>query len=122
MEKLAPLGSVTGRGMFGGYGIFFDGKMFALIANDTLYFKAGDANRQRYSDAGSAQFMDRMPYFEVPVDVLEDDDALREWANESIEVALQSPTPSRRRKRAGQRGQRVSSEPDGQPTPGEESP
>ncbi|WP_203301031.1 TfoX/Sxy family protein [Marinobacter sediminum] len=26
--------------MFGGYGIYYDGLMFALVADDVLYFKA----------------------------------------------------------------------------------
>jgi len=86
MELLEPLGAVTGRRMFGGYGIWEDGDMFALLdSGSTLYFKVDDATRPRYADAGSEQFM-TMPYWSVPVDVLEDDDTLRVWARDAMAV------------------------------------
>jgi len=86
MELLEPLGAVTGRKMFGGYGIWEDGDMFALLdSGSTLYFKVDDDTRARYSAAGAAQFM-TMPYWSVPVEVLEDDDELRAWAREAIAV------------------------------------
>ncbi len=31
--------------MFGGYGVFHDGKMLALISGSNLYFKVDDSNR-----------------------------------------------------------------------------
>ncbi|KTB48198.1 TfoX N-terminal domain [Dehalogenimonas alkenigignens] len=48
LEKLAPLGAVTGRSMFGGFGVFHEGEMFGLISNDVLYLKADDSNREDY--------------------------------------------------------------------------
>ena len=53
MQKLDSLGYVTSRAMFGGYGIFHEGLMFALIADDTLYFKVNESNRAMYEKAGS---------------------------------------------------------------------
>jgi DNA transformation protein len=86
MELLTPLGGITGRAMFGGYGIFHEGDMFALLSSSSvLYFKADDSNRETYEEVGSEQFMS-MPYFEVPVDVLEDSDALQQWARTAIAV------------------------------------
>jgi DNA transformation protein len=86
MDLLTPLGAVTGRKMFGGCGIWEDGDMFALLDRDsTLFFKVDDDTRARYADAGSEQFMS-MPYWSVPADVLEDDDALQVWAREAIAV------------------------------------
>jgi DNA transformation protein and related proteins len=37
LESLQPLRGVSARRMFGGHGIYKDGLMFALIADDTLY-------------------------------------------------------------------------------------
>lgn len=86
MDLLEPLGTVTGRRMFGGYGIWEDGDMFALLDREsTLYFKVDDDTRARYADAGSEQFMS-MPYWSVPAEVLEDDDTLRAWARDAITV------------------------------------
>jgi DNA transformation protein len=95
MELLEPLGAVTGRAMFGGFGIWEDGDMFALLDREsTLYFKVDDTTRVRYEDAGSEQFM-TMPYWSVPVEVLEDDDQLHTWAREAIAVG--HATTTRRR-------------------------
>ncbi len=84
-ELLAPLGEVSSRAMFGGYGIFHEGDMFALISGSTLYFKVNDSNRAVYEAAGSKQFKP-MPYYEVPAEVLEDETALHDWAHASIAV------------------------------------
>lgn len=86
MELLAPLGAVTGRTMFGGYGFWEDGDMFALIdSGSTLHFKVDDATRPRYEAAGGRQFM-TMPYWSVPAGVLENDDELHTWARDAIAV------------------------------------
>jgi DNA transformation protein len=37
LEQMADFGFVTARRMFGGAGIYRDGMMFALIADDVLY-------------------------------------------------------------------------------------
>ncbi len=49
LEQLAPAGRVTSRAMFGGVGLYLDGLFFALIDDDTLFFKTDDATRKRRS-------------------------------------------------------------------------
>ncbi len=98
MEMLTPLDGVSARAMFGGYGIFHEGTMFALISGSTLYFKVDDATRDSYEEAGGEQFQ-RMPYFQVPVDVLEEESALREWAQAAIVVGHATASKKRSRKR-----------------------
>ena len=86
VERLAPLGPVTWKKMFGGAGIFLDGKMFALVDHDgCAYLKADASNRDRYISAGSTQH-GRMPYFSVPEGVLASDQQLREWAEASVRL------------------------------------
>jgi DNA transformation protein len=106
LEQLAPAGRVTPRAMFGGVGLYLDGLFFALIDDDTLYFKTGDSNRARFEQAGSKPFCpfpDRpeqaMAYWQVPAEVLEDADQLAAWAREALAVALAKRTrrPLRRR-------------------------
>ncbi|MBI5059926.1 TfoX/Sxy family protein [candidate division KSB1 bacterium] len=113
MERLAVLGKVHCRKMFGGAGIMVPVRgelkpaMFAIIDDDTLYFKADDTNRADYTVRGLSQWVydpskpekSRMPYFPVPADVLEDDDLLREWGQKAISVArnrrsARKPSPS----------------------------
>ena len=51
LEQLAPAGRVTSRAMFGGVGLYLDGLFFALIDDDTLYFKTDESNRARFQQA-----------------------------------------------------------------------
>ncbi len=95
LEQLAPAGRVAPRAMFGGVGLYLDGLFFALIDDDTLYFKTDGSNRARYEQAGSKPFCpfpDRpdqaMAYWQVPAEVLEDPDQLAAWAREALAVAL----------------------------------
>ncbi len=53
-EQLAPLGRVTTRRMFGKTGVFCGGLMFAMVTNDTLYFRVDDGNRAVFKEAESA--------------------------------------------------------------------
>ena len=90
LEKLAPLGMVSGKSMFGGFGVFHEGEMFGLISNDILYLKADDSNQEDYVARGSGQYKP-MPYFKVPDDVFDDAESLREWAKKSMTIAHSAP-------------------------------
>jgi DNA transformation protein len=93
LEMLEPLGPVRARSMFGGAGIYLGDTMFALIADDSLYFKTDAKNRGDYETLGMAPFKpfdDKpmiMPYHEVPPDVMEDQDTLCAWAKRAWEAA-----------------------------------
>ena len=92
IEQLSHNSPILTKRMFGGVGIYADGLFFAVIANDQLYFKVDDTNRQDYIEAGMEPFRpfdgDRpMKYWEVPVQVLEDLDQLKVWQDKSIVVA-----------------------------------
>ncbi len=92
VEQLEQTASITAKSMFGGVGLYADQYFFALIADDRLYFKVDDSNRPDFEKAGMQPFRpygdDRaMGYYELPVEVLEDADALRTWAEKAIDVA-----------------------------------
>ena len=115
LEQLAPAGRVAPRAMFGGVGLYLDGLFFALIDDDTLYFKADNASRKRYEAAGSRPFCpdparpdQSMGYWQVPAEVLEDPEALTSWAREAVGVALskRGKRGTRRRAPAARRGTR----------------
>jgi DNA transformation protein len=101
--------------MFGGVGLYLDGLFFALVDDDTLYFKADDSNRARFERAGSKPFCpypDRpdqsMGYWQVPAEVLEDTGELAAWAREAMMVALAARTKRPARRRAPPRRRRGS--------------
>ena len=103
LEQLRQVGSVTGRSMFGGYSLYLDGVIFALLDDDTTYFKVDDSNRPDFEAAGTGPFRpfgetgSAMQYYEVPPEVLEDRDRLREWALRAAEASRKVKGRSRKR-------------------------
>ena len=96
------------RRMFGGHGIFCDGVMFALIADDTLYLKVDDETKPAFLDAGSLPFLyDKagktveMSYVTVPDEASEDVGELREWAHMALAAAnrAQAAKPAKKRRK-----------------------
>jgi DNA transformation protein and related proteins len=92
--RLTPMGPVTGRGMFGGYGIFMEGLMFGLIADNELYFKVDDQNRAAFEAKGSTPFTYQgkskpieMSYWKVSSDIFADINMLVEWGSEAFSAA-----------------------------------
>ena len=103
LDQLAGLKGVSARRMFGGAGLYQGGIMFGLVADDRAYLRVDDSNRSSFEDAGSGPFHPygtkaTMPYYEVPVDVLEDPGDFCAWAGEALAAAVRRKrTPSRRR-------------------------
>ncbi len=87
VERLLPIGDVTSKKMFGGYGIFEAGTMFALVNSEgEIFLKVSEANRARFDAAGSVQH-GRMPYYRIPDAVLDEDSELLIWAKEAIQLS-----------------------------------
>jgi DNA transformation protein len=91
LGRVAP--AVSGRSMFGGVGIYTGDLFFALIGNDTLYFKVDASNRPDFEAVGMGPFRpfgeggEVMQYYEIPPDVLDEPEALRAWVEKAIDVA-----------------------------------
>lgn len=49
-------GPVSVRRMFGGFGVFHDGLMFGLVADDVLYLKVDEKSVGRFLDLGLEPF------------------------------------------------------------------
>ena len=86
VARLEPMGGVTSRKMFGGFGIFHDGAMFGIVSKTTLYFKINDETIDTYKKARSKQH-EPMPYYSVPSTVLAKNSSLHKWARAAIDVA-----------------------------------
>jgi DNA transformation protein and related proteins len=95
VDELAPLGHVVVRRMFGGGGVFIDGLMIGLIADDQLYLKVDDALRPRFEAAGLVPFTYSkktgnpvvMNFWQAPDSVLDDPDELRDWGAAALAAA-----------------------------------
>jgi len=109
MGRLERVGQVTARNMFGGVGIYFEGLFCALIAENVLYFKVDDANRLDYEVEGMGPFRSggqTMQFYEVPEEVLDDDEKLRLWADKALDVARRKLAEKRGKKKARQEKKR----------------
>ncbi len=91
-DQLREWGEVSVRKMFGGAGLYRDGKMFGLVADDVVYLKVDDTNLGNYEAAGSGPlrpFDDQktmLSFYEVPADIFESPVELVEWADESLAI------------------------------------
>ncbi|MGE4248570.1 MAG: TfoX/Sxy family protein [Parvibaculaceae bacterium] len=104
-EQLSSFGPVTARRMFGGAGVFRDGLMFALIADETLYFKADDASQGEFEARSLPPFTygtkegrrTIMSYWRAPEACLDDRDEMTEWARKAYAAALRAQKPAKGR-------------------------
>ncbi len=108
VESLQPLGPVAARRMFGGHGLFLQGLMFGLIADDQLYLKADDGNRAGYAARGLPPFTFsskgrtvETSYREAPSEGFDDPEILCDWAREAYAAALRADTRKARRRHQG---------------------
>ena len=92
VDLFSAWGGVSARKMFGGAGLYRDGTMFGLIADNVAYLKADDSNRDDFVKAGASAFKPYphkstiMPYYEIPPDVLEEPEELIRWAKRSLAI------------------------------------
>ena len=93
IDQFSAWADVSARKMFGGAGLYCDGTVFGLIADDVAYLKVDDSNMDDFLKAGSSPFKpfpDKdtlMSYYEIPADILEDRDQLAVWAQRSLTIA-----------------------------------
>lgn len=65
-DQLADAGEITCRKMFGEYGVYCDGKIFALICENQLFVKITEAGRQMAPNLETAPpYQGAKPYFLV---------------------------------------------------------
>ncbi len=93
-DCLSVLGPVTARRMFGGAGIYADGVMIGLVADDVFYFKADAKTEQAFIDEGLEPFTYdgkgkpiKMSYWQAPERLFDDPDEMREWAQAALGAA-----------------------------------
>ena len=98
-ELLEPMAGVTFKRMFGGHGLFRHGLMFALIADDTLYFKVDEQNKPAFAERDLGPFIyykgDKpmpMSYYRAPDETLDDSDEMVALAEQAYLASLRAQT------------------------------
>ncbi|TGK15555.1 TfoX family protein [Leptospira fluminis] len=97
-DRLKVCGPVTYKNMFGGTAIYSGNRIFGMVINDLLYFKVGPGNQAEYEAAGMAPFSYEgkngkkvsMSYWQVPEEVIEDDEDLRFWFQRALRESVQA--------------------------------
>lgn len=109
LDQLSQVAPVTTRPMFGGLTFFHEGRAFALIAEERLYFKVDDGNRGDFEAKGTGPFLPfgdpakPMAYYELPEEILEDLDDLNIWMGKALQVAARAAKPRKPRPRKEKR-------------------
>ena len=106
VELLEGFGPAEAKRMFGGYGIYLDGLMFGIVANDTLYFKADETNRPDFEAEGCPPFTYTrqgkelaLSYFQAPDDAMDNAEDLCRWAAGAHAAAVRNAKPRKKRKK-----------------------
>lgn len=101
-EMLADFAPTSVRRMFSGAGLFADGVMFALIVDDTLYFRSDDDSRAAFEAEGLTPFSYNrggrtvaLGYWRAPERLLDDADEMLAWASRALSAAKRLAARSR---------------------------
>lgn len=82
LEKLAGIAGISSKKMFGGHGIFHEGKMFAMVdSKGDVYMRYDPA---QFREIGESVKHGKMPYFTIPENRDVIGDLWERWARESI--------------------------------------
>jgi len=107
-DALSPLGRITPRRMFGSTGLFCDGVMFALVSDDTLYFRVDDESHAAFAEAASQPPLSyqkggrsiALAFWRAPDRLFDETDELVAWARTALaaahRVAAGRPPPKQR--------------------------
>ena len=104
LDQLQSLPDVRSSRMFGGHGMYQGDIFFAIVADGRLYFRTGEETRPEYERRGMKPFQPTKEqvlknYHEGPVDVLEDDGELCEWAKRAVRAQQESKLAPRKSKK-----------------------
>ena len=102
LDQLRPLEGVSCRSMFGGYGLYLGADFFGILHDGRLYFKTDEATRANYRDRGMGPFAPGAKqvlksYYEVPEEIVEDEEELASWAREAAASRGTVKAPGRKK-------------------------
>lgn len=96
-DLLSDFGVITLRRMFGGYGVYKNDLIIAILADDEIYFKADKSDAAYYEAFDSTRFTYHslkrkeptyMAYWKAPLEVLEDMQILEKWVEKAYDASL----------------------------------
>lgn len=98
LDQLQDAGDVSAKKLFGEYGIFLSGRMFALVCDDRLFFKPTPFGSTYFPEAELAPpYPGAKPCIVIPEDKWDDSEWLVPLA---VETAKALPLPRKKPKKA----------------------
>lgn len=110
LDLLSPLGGVTARRMFGGYGIYKDELFIGLVDGEEFYLRTDEITRPRFDELSLAPFSYTYPngrtitmkYHLAPEEALTSPMRMKPWAMMAVEAARRAGSkPRAPNRRAG---------------------
>lgn len=103
VDLMQSIGPVYAKAMFGGYGIYLDGLMFALISDQILYLKVDKQTESEFKARGLEAFSYykkgrrcQLSYHRAPDEALEDVQVMKLWANMAYAAAARAASGKRK--------------------------
>ena len=93
LDFFNPLGRLTSKTLFGGNAILKNNITFAMVFDGSIYLKTNKNTVKKYLDLDSKPLSYKknnktisLRYYEIPIEVLDDEDKLMQWAIEASEI------------------------------------
>ena len=107
-ELFASLQPISIRRMFGGKGIYAEGRIVAVVLDDELLLKTDAETAARFEAAGGRRWTYQregrapvsMPYHTLPAEAFDDPALMADWARLALEAAIRhgmKKPPARKR-------------------------
>ena len=95
LDQLGAMEDVEARRMFGGYGLYQEETFFGIVHKGKLFFKVDESTVGEYRQHKMKPFRPNAKqtlksYYQVPADVIEDADELRQWAVKAVDCQQRS--------------------------------
>lgn len=96
-DVFRDFGTIQCRKMFGGYGVYYQGTMFALIIDEVLYLKADAMDTEYFTSRNLPPFqysregkIYKLSYYQAPEEIFDDPVAAATVAENAYAAALRS--------------------------------
>ncbi|KRO54141.1 MAG: hypothetical protein ABS04_06510 [Pelagibacteraceae bacterium BACL5 MAG-121015-bin10] len=93
LDLFSSLGRLSTKTLFGGNAILKNNITFAMVFDGSIYLKTNKNSVKKYLDLKSKPLSYKknnktinLRYYEIPVEILDDEDQLIEWAIEATQI------------------------------------
>ena len=89
---------ITFRKMFGGFGLYQHGVIFAIVPDERIFFKVDESNKADFVKFGMEPFTypmkdgtsSTLSYWQLPDEILDDKFQLNIWVAKAVKVSINS--------------------------------